>query len=314
VEALVSFPIFLLSSGRSGSTLLQRLLNSYDDVVLWGEHRGFLRGVAEAYFAVTEHPSNREMWPSLWLDATPSWAQVREWKAGDRWQAWLNWVTVADVDEQFRRFVSSFFQHPSGATADGFWGFKEIRYGHGDRVVEFLSRLFPDARFVFLSRNGLNCVSSQLRTFGASGTRLRAIRDLANTPMVMYRAEQWRAQNASLLEWHRSGRIRSFWIAYEDLLRSSTALSPLLSDLGKVFGADQRAVLESDEGRGASFSAEIDVNARWRELGVVPAACLEMVLGDVNASLGYETPRGLGWARRLRWLAPALKTISRRKP
>ena len=309
----MSFPVFLLGSGRSGSTLLQRVLNSYDDITIWGEHRGFLLGLSDAYFEIVAHPWNRQHWTSLWLEATPSWDQVREWKAGDQWQAWMNWVTVADVDEQFRRFLRSFFQHPSGATVGHFWGFKEIRYGRGDRVIEFLARLFPDARFVFLSRNGLNSVSSQVRTFQPAGTRFRALRDLASTRLVVHRAEQWRLQNATLLEWHRSGTIRSHWITYEAMVRDPEALAPLLADLGKTIGPAQRAVLGNTEGRGA-FAADVDVNARWRAIGLVPMACAEIVLGEVNADLGYEVPAGLRWARGLRWLAPALKAVRHRAP
>jgi hypothetical protein len=44
------FPIFLLGTGRCGSTLLQKILNSVDNVMIYGEHGGFLRHIAEAYF------------------------------------------------------------------------------------------------------------------------------------------------------------------------------------------------------------------------------------------------------------------------
>jgi len=43
-------PIFLLGTGRSGTTLLQRIINSAEDVIIWGEHGGFLSQVSEAYF------------------------------------------------------------------------------------------------------------------------------------------------------------------------------------------------------------------------------------------------------------------------
>ena len=51
-----AFPIFLLGSGRSGTTLLQKILNSADDVMIWGEHGGFLKPIARAYFDHTEKP------------------------------------------------------------------------------------------------------------------------------------------------------------------------------------------------------------------------------------------------------------------
>ena len=43
-------PIFLLGTHRSGTTLLQRIVNSSEDAMIWGEHGGFLGDIAEAYF------------------------------------------------------------------------------------------------------------------------------------------------------------------------------------------------------------------------------------------------------------------------
>ena len=44
------FPIFLLGTGRCGSTLMQKVLNSVENVMIFGEHGGFLRQIAKAYF------------------------------------------------------------------------------------------------------------------------------------------------------------------------------------------------------------------------------------------------------------------------
>ena len=40
------FPIFLLGTGRCGSTLLQKILNSVENAMIYGEHGGFLKQVA----------------------------------------------------------------------------------------------------------------------------------------------------------------------------------------------------------------------------------------------------------------------------
>jgi len=39
-----------LGTGRCGSTLLQKILNSVDNAMIYGEHGGFLIQIAAAYF------------------------------------------------------------------------------------------------------------------------------------------------------------------------------------------------------------------------------------------------------------------------
>jgi hypothetical protein len=295
----VSSPIFLLSSGRSGSTLLQRVLNSYDDVIIWGEHRGILAPMADAYFQLLEHPWNKTFMPSLSRSEMPPWSEVLEWKDGTQWQAWLNWVSPADIDRCFRGFVESMFHHPD-QPATMTWGFKEIRYGGHDRVIEFLSRLFPEATFVFLARNGLNTVESQLRTFNGVGSNLRSLRGLGRLKLIAQRSREWRLQNAALLQWHRSGRLRSHWVSFEQIAAADrVALRSFLTAIGRSFGPAQERVCDEQEGRGTSES-EATLHDRWRSFGFAPLLVVEWMLGRMNAELGYATPPPVQWLHRLR--------------
>src|SRR5215468_7019722 len=46
-------PIFILATGhRCGSTLIQRLLNSHRDILIWGEQRGHLNQFLPEYRAL----------------------------------------------------------------------------------------------------------------------------------------------------------------------------------------------------------------------------------------------------------------------
>src|SRR5262249_17774513 len=83
------------------------------------------------------------------------------------------------------------------------------------------------------------------------------------------------------LAWHRSGRVRSFWIRYEDLIEGKGEVLALLDHLGKSFGDRQREVLAAEGGRGSSFRDE-GFNERWRKL---PAAWI----GVVHACVGGPT-------------------------
>lgn len=289
-------PIFILSSGRSGSTLLQRMLNCCPGVTIWGEHSGLLAPLAAAYFHAVEHPlmlrniysQNRS------VDVSELLSERRQ---PDQWQAWMNWWRPEDMDEAFRAMVASMFQPPAlGARCT--WGFKEIRYGVGDRTIEMLARLFPTARFVFLSRNGLNTIASQVRTFHPP-THIPGYAAVRNSLIVIQRARRWRLQNASFLEWHRSKLIRSSWVVLEQFVSDRALRESLFAGLDLPYGAAQEAVLERREGRGSAYTSG-DLDDRWRAMGLLPRLCAEVVLAPVNSQLGYRMPFPLSLFQRWR--------------
>jgi hypothetical protein len=292
-------PIFILSSGRSGSTLIQRVLNSYPDITIWGEHGGFLKHTADAFFRILENRGNNEsIFAQSTLTRTSSWDQVLEKKKPEHWQAWLNFFSRDDVFPLFRRQVEAFIRHPLMAE-DHYWGFKEIRYGFNDRVVEFLSCLYPEACFVFLARNGFDTLASQGRAFGSRSWRQAIFpgRNFRNECRV------WKAQNQALWDWHVSGRIRSFWLSYEDFSTSLDCLEPLLSSLKKEIGPAQQEVLKMDEGRGSAFACK--EKDRWKTLGFLQLCWAELAIGNVNESLKYSSPG------RVSWLGPLRRTCAR---
>ncbi len=266
-------PVFVFGAHRSGTTLLQRVLNSYDDVLVWGEHAGFLRPLGEAFWAGWESPS-------LFGDRKPLADILADSEPFADWQAWMNWFSREDWIAAFRRDIESLLL-PGGLPGKRFWGFKEIRYmaRPGERTLEFLATLYPDAVFVFIVRNAFNSIASNRAT--PEGARsLRALKRVCDGWTRRYRAYR---------DWHRAGRTRSFWIVYEELIEGRGEIRALLAALGKEFGDRQRAVLESSGGRRSSFATE-DYNARWAAL---PRAWLGVVaasVGALNAELGYPTP------------------------
>jgi hypothetical protein len=294
-------PIFVLSSGRSGSTLVQRILNSYPDITIWGEHRGFLRSVAEAYFSILEHPGNARYLFANRSDGVPFTGEnLVEEKAADNWQAWMNWFSPADVTQLFRNFVLSFFR-PALLGEGTIWGFKEIRYGANDRVIELLARLFPEAIFVFLVRNGYDTVSSQLMAWQPTG-RLGSVRLERMVPgrRLLTYARHWVIQNRAFLRWHSSREIRSFVIAFEDIVRGERVPDPLLNAIGKSWGDEQQHILEMAEGRGSAFKDSDGVQQRSQSLGGLPLLAVHWIIGGLNAELGYPPLERLRWTRRFR--------------
>lgn len=279
-------PLFILSSPRSGSTLLQRVLNTYDDVLICGEHGGFLKNMATAWFRLLDDKSiGGYVFPLNAKNPAVSRDDLRKRTDPAQWQAWLNFFSREEARQHFRQLVESFFRHPMMGE-EHVWGFKEVRYGgRADRTIEFLADLFPEAIFVFLSRSVYDNIASQIKAF-RNFSRLKA-----TLPMRGFRdmCHRWCDLNGSLLEWHNSGRLRSFWVRFEDLSEGLEGLGPLAEALGKSIGPDQRAVLDMEEGRGGVFG-DATVHQRWKTISFPQLVAARLIAGELNDRLGHPSP------------------------
>jgi hypothetical protein len=152
----------LLTLGRSGSTLLQRLLNTHEQIVMFGEHNtlvGGLRGLWQQTFAEWSRAARERAAPYV-----EDLLEARPVLAPDGFSIeWTNAYTEATALPVFRRFLEDLL-YPPHLRRPGIrhWGFKEIRYGPPAAV--FLARLFPEARFLVLVRDPLAVQRSRLAT------------------------------------------------------------------------------------------------------------------------------------------------------
>jgi hypothetical protein len=284
--------VFVLGAARTGTTLLQRLLNAYEDVLVWGEHEGFLEPVATGLFRALESrnifdPSKRV------TDA------VRDSRPGERWQAWMNWGEPEDWKDAFRAFLERLFV-PDGLPGKRWWGFKEIRYmaNPADRTLDLLRELYPDALFAFIVRHPLNAIAS-VRHIPAGAAGLGELRRLCVT---------WDRRYRAYAAHRRRHPERCFWVVYEDLVRERGDVTRLLAAMdGRAIGEPQRAVLAARDGRWSSFQDDA-VNDRWRELPASWVAVVASMLGPLCAELGYTLPaRSAGRRLAERLLVGALR-------
>lgn len=137
--------IFIISQPRSGSTLLQRILFGHPDVQTSAEtwlmlhpayslrHRGIIAeyGAHFAYQGVEEFLENYTRGREVYLDAIREWARVIYQDAIDKHQK--RWF----LDKTPRYFF----------------------------IIPELYELFPRARFVFLLRNPMAVLASELSTY-----------------------------------------------------------------------------------------------------------------------------------------------------
>jgi len=136
VDAIKGY-LFVVTYGRSGSTLLQGVLNSIDGYQIRGENR-------EALFHLYRYHSTLE---------SESHNHTRSQPLTPR-DAWFG-IDKYDPEharEELRRLVTATVFQPSAGTR--ITGFKEIRWWHKewDGYFTFLINTFPNARFVINSR------------------------------------------------------------------------------------------------------------------------------------------------------------------
>ncbi len=266
-------PIFILGSPRSGTTLLQRLLNSYKDTLIWGEHAQFLRDLSSAFYKVWSQPSiwrNQKLWQK----------KLTTNKENRSLQAWMNSFDRRRWIQHFKDFLDNIFLIQK-LPDKRYWGFKEVKYlfDVNDRTIEFLYKLYPKAIFVFVIRNGFDVLASiRKRVSGVSSYF-----------DIEFLCSRWKTQNLLFRKWHRSGKIQSFWICYGDLIRAHGEFIRLLKTVGKCLGGDQHAILKSEKGRGSSFS-DASYHDRWKTL---PQNWLDIAyqcFGGVNKKFGFKNP------------------------
>lgn len=143
-------PVFLLAGGqRTGSTLIQRLILSTRQVLVWGEHGGILIPQLRSLFNQTVS----------WAEAENGYKHLASFKANAH-HVWA--PNMNPEPPYFHTGCRAFLEQSLGAAARDMgyprWGFKEVRYARDE--VRTLQALFPRASFIFLVRNPVSCLRS----------------------------------------------------------------------------------------------------------------------------------------------------------
>jgi hypothetical protein len=153
----VTGPVFVLTAHRSGGTALARGLNRHPDLLIWGEHAGFINKLAELDALVAHYPPLTQP-----LERRGLAEYVRSGKFDpDGFDPWRSPFERADFRNWCRHFIEATFRR--GLRREQRWGFKEVRY-HRLVTAQFLVELFPTGRFVILRRELGDLVLSNMLT------------------------------------------------------------------------------------------------------------------------------------------------------
>ena len=207
--------VFIVTYGRTGSTLLQGLLNSIEGVVVRGENYNLCYGLYKSFISLRKmktEPKEDGLSPTQ-----PFYGK--------------HLIDENVFIERSRQLVQEQLAIPNDPSVKA-WGFKEIRYtqaGLEDKwgyqlksYLDFMSRMFPDSAFIFLTRNHEQVVKS---AFWKERKTQEAIKDIQSFENV---AQQW-----------SQGKKGAFWIDYSDIVSNNEKLISLYEFLGASYAKEK---------------------------------------------------------------------------
>lgn len=204
--------VFIVTYGRSGSTLLQRLVNTLPGYQIRGENNNALVPLFDSWRAIVKSPNIFGMR----AQGAPS-SSSHPWFGAER----------IDPDRYSAALVESFvrtvLQPAPGVQVSGF---KEIRLLHDPEhftaYLEFLLQVFPKARLVFNTRNHADVMQSGWWR-GQDPERVKGVLTAAE---AVFHAV------------HASHPDRSVLLQYDAYTADHAAFEPLFDLLGAHPGAD----------------------------------------------------------------------------
>jgi hypothetical protein len=212
-------PIFLLSTGwRSGSTLLQRILVTDPNVLLWGEPLGemaLLPGIAGMLTGLETFPELKE----LCAADNPAFSSLP-----------TSWIAALyppgnDFRDGLQTLLTRWLGESARQRGFGRWGFKEVRLGGTEAAL--LHWLYPRAKFVLLCRNPYDCY---LSLADSGWHHVYHSRPDIRVDSAAGMARHW---NRIALSWSElPPDFPAFRIKYEDLIGGRVDLRKLESWLG----------------------------------------------------------------------------------
>ena len=268
-------PIIIGGCGRSGSTLFRLMIDSHPDICIGPESSLF--------------PSNLE---NDWLGrptGIPNWSTL-----STKFDIEIQQIQRLRKELQSQsEFIEKFFMIYTQKMAKKIWGDKSPR---NIRVISYIFKHFPRARFIHMIRDGRDVVCS-LRTHPKYKKINDELVELATRNPIDLCIKRWVDDVNMGLAWR--GDPRYFEVRYEDLVHDpETTLRHVCSFLGVTFDAQ---MLEHHKVKGGSRDhskfiqnqdamSQINFNSlqRWqKELTEDEKDLFKKEGGDLLIKLGY---------------------------
>ena len=142
--------VLICATGRSGSTTLQRILNTIPNSNICGENYGAINSLLEFYRRIKK--TTIEYIPGHFNPAS-----YEEIVAKNVKPSWYNSYNYQQVIQMIRIMITNIFKKDSTTNV---WGFKEIRYDSGRiHYIKDFKELFPQTKVIIQIRENVNAQS-----------------------------------------------------------------------------------------------------------------------------------------------------------
>jgi hypothetical protein len=213
--------LFVISCGRTGSTLVQGVLNSTPGVLIRGENGGVMTDLLRLHRTAGHHRERLALEDKLLKSTHPWWG--------------IDGYPDDLALREFRHLATDLLLRPDPGVHTV--GFKEVKWAEGQVAdyVDFLREVFPGARFVLSSR--------RLADVAASGWWARRSDAM----------ERLTALDAELRKTVDGLGTAGFEVSYDDVVGNVDGWRPMFDWLGWTF---RRPVIEAVTARPHSYIHE----------------------------------------------------------
>lgn len=208
-------PVFIFSAGpRSGSTLLQRLIISSDEVMVWGESSGALSHILESF-----KQFNVALRPGKAGGANGAIHYQRFLESDDKSKQWVASINPpqSHILKTYGLMFENLYAVPAKLMHYRRCGIKEVRCTKS--TMQILRLIFPHAKCILLVRNPLESLRSiKQHKFLFSDNWGNPV----NKNQLQHFAKNWAYLSSMFLQEQHCFRLR-----YEDLMQNNFDVSKL---------------------------------------------------------------------------------------
>jgi hypothetical protein len=142
--------VLICATGRSGSTTMQRIINTIPGSNICGENYGAVNSLLDFYNKL--HATSSDYVPGHYNPASYEEIVSKNVKP-----AWYNSYKIKEMEDQIRKLIITMFKNKPETNL---WGFKEIRYDNKKiHLIKLFKTLFPQTKVIIQIRENIQAQS-----------------------------------------------------------------------------------------------------------------------------------------------------------